>query len=75
MIPDSAAVLILKPLIGALKMARPHKIWFWKARGEWCVKIDNIRHRLGPDKDQADSITFIRGSMLTIGATRTAAGR
>ncbi len=34
-------------------MPRPQKIWYWKARKEWCVKIDGIRHRLGPDKKAA----------------------
>ena len=35
-------------------MPRPQKIWYWKARKEWCVKIDGIRHRLGPDKKAAE---------------------
>jgi len=35
-------------------MPRPNKIWYWKARGEWCVKIDGKRHRLGPDKHAAE---------------------
>lgn len=35
-------------------MARPNKIWYWEARGEWCVKIDSVRHRLGPDKAEAE---------------------
>lgn len=35
-------------------MPRPNKIWYWKARGEWCVKVDGKRHRLGPDKDKAE---------------------
>jgi integrase len=34
-------------------MPRPNKPWYWKARGEWCVKIDGKRRRLGPDKDEA----------------------
>ena len=35
-------------------MPRPQKIWYWKARKEWCLKIDGIRHRLGPDKKAAE---------------------
>lgn len=35
-------------------MPRPQKIWFWKARQEWCVKIAKVRHRLGPDKEAAE---------------------
>jgi len=34
-------------------MPRPNKPWLWAARGEWYVKIDKVRHRLGPDKDTA----------------------
>ena len=34
-------------------MPRPNKPWFWAARGEWCVKINKVRHRLGPDKEEA----------------------
>ncbi len=34
-------------------MARQNKPWYWKARGEWYVKINGKRHRLGPDKDEA----------------------
>jgi len=34
-------------------MPRPNKPWFWKARGEWFVKIGGVRHRLGADKDEA----------------------
>lgn len=35
-------------------MARDNKIWFWNARGEWYVNIGTVRHRLGPDKDEAE---------------------
>lgn len=35
-------------------MPRPQKIWYWKARKEWCVKINKIRQRLGPDKAEAE---------------------
>ena len=35
-------------------MPRPHKIWYWKAREEWCVKVNRIRHRLGLDKAEAE---------------------
>ncbi len=35
-------------------MPRTNKIWFWKARNEWCVKIKRVRHRLGPDKAEAE---------------------
>lgn len=34
-------------------MPRPHKIWYWKARGEWCVKINGKRTRLGTDREKA----------------------
>ena len=34
-------------------MARPNKPWYWKARKEWCVKVNGVRHRLGPDEDEA----------------------
>ena len=34
-------------------MPRQNKPWYWKARGEWCVKINGVRHRLGPDEDKA----------------------
>ena len=34
-------------------MPRPNKIWYWKSRKEWCVKINGVRHRLGPDKKEA----------------------
>jgi len=34
-------------------MPRPNKPWFWKARQEWCVKINGVRHRLGSDKGEA----------------------
>jgi integrase/recombinase XerD len=35
-------------------MPRPHRIWYWKARKEWCVKINRVRHRLGDDKAEAE---------------------
>ena len=35
-------------------MPRSNKIWFWEARNEWCVKINKVRHRLGPDKAEAE---------------------
>lgn len=35
-------------------MARPSKIWYWKARSAWFVKIDGKRHNLGPDKAAAE---------------------
>lgn len=35
-------------------MPRTNKIWFWEARNEWCVKINRVRHRLGPDKAEAE---------------------
>lgn len=35
-------------------MPRPSKIWYWKARKEWCVKIHGERVRLGPDKKAAE---------------------
>ncbi|MGC3970611.1 MAG: tyrosine-type recombinase/integrase [Pirellulales bacterium] len=28
--------------------------WFWAERGEWYVTIKKVRHRLGPDKTEAD---------------------
>ena len=34
-------------------MARSPKPWFRKSRKEWCVTIDKVLHRLGPDKDAA----------------------
>ncbi len=34
-------------------MPRPSKIWYWKARKEWYVKINGERVRLGPDKKAA----------------------
>jgi integrase len=36
-------------------MPRPQKIWYRKARKEWCVKIEGILHRLGPDKKTAET--------------------
>jgi integrase len=33
---------------------RKNEPWFWEARGEWYVKIKGVRHRLGPDKTEAD---------------------
>ena len=35
-------------------MPRPQKIWYWKNRKEWYVEIDGVRHRLGPDKKEAE---------------------
>ena len=32
---------------------RQNKPWYWKARGEWCVKINGVRHRLWPNKNKA----------------------
>ncbi len=34
-------------------MARPNKMWWWEARGEWCVTIRGERHRLGEDQKAA----------------------
>jgi hypothetical protein len=34
-------------------MARRSKPWYREARGEWCVTIDKVHHRLGPDKKAA----------------------
>ncbi|MFH1923402.1 MAG: tyrosine-type recombinase/integrase [Planctomycetota bacterium] len=34
-------------------MPRPPKPWYWKARKEWYCTIDGVRHRLGPDKQEA----------------------
>ena len=33
---------------------RQPKPWFWKTRNEWMVTIKGERHRLGPDKVEAD---------------------
>jgi integrase len=35
-------------------MPRTPKPWFWEKRGEWCVNINGVRHRLGDDKEEAD---------------------
>lgn len=35
-------------------MPRPSKPWYWEARQEWYVKINKVRHRLGPDKAEAE---------------------
>ncbi len=35
-------------------MPRTPKPWFWEKRGEWCVNIKGVRHRLGEDKEDAD---------------------
>src|SRR4051794_23674795 len=35
-------------------MARPHKIWFRAERNEWCIKLNRVLHRLGPDKVEAE---------------------
>lgn len=32
---------------------RKNEPWYWNARSEWCVKIKGVRHRLGPDKEEA----------------------
>jgi len=34
-------------------MPRPPKPWYWKARKEWYCTIDGVRHRLGPDEQEA----------------------
>lgn len=34
-------------------MARPNKLWYWKAQKTYCVTIDGKRHRLGKDKKEA----------------------
>lgn len=36
-------------------MARRPKPWWWSQVGEWAVTIDGQRHRLGPDKDVAET--------------------
>lgn len=36
-------------------MPRPPKPYYWKARKEWYCTIDGVRHRLGPDKDAAET--------------------
>lgn len=36
-------------------MGRPPKPWYWEERGEWCVTIKGVRHKLGPDKEQAET--------------------
>lgn len=33
---------------------RKSGIWYWQARNEWCVIIKGTRHRLGPDKSEAE---------------------
>ena len=35
-------------------MARPSKLWYWKARKSYFVTIDGKRHNLGSDKTQAE---------------------
>lgn len=35
-------------------MGRRPRPWFWTQVGEWCVTIDGQRHRLGPDKEEAE---------------------
>ena len=35
-------------------MPRPHKIWWWEQKGEYCVTIRGTRHRLGPERDEAE---------------------
>jgi len=35
-------------------MARPNRIWWWNSRGEWAVNINGQRHRLGPDREEAE---------------------
>ncbi len=34
-------------------MPRPHKIWWWEQKGEYCVTIGGTRHRLGAERDAA----------------------
>ncbi len=36
-----------------IEMGRRNEPWFWEARGEWFVKINGKRERLGADKDEA----------------------
>ena len=36
-------------------MARPKKPRFWKSTKEWWVTVDRECHRLGPDKDDAET--------------------
>src|SRR3989304_3510022 len=40
-------------------MARPQKIWYWKARKQWFATINGQRYKLGTDKDAA-KIEFYR---------------
>ena len=35
-------------------MPRQNKVWYWKARKQWCVKINGKRHMLGPDNEEAE---------------------
>jgi integrase len=35
-------------------MARPHRLWWWKQKGEYCVTIRGTRHRLGADREAAE---------------------
>ena len=35
-------------------MPRPHRLWWWKQKGEYCVTIRGIRHRLGDDRAAAE---------------------
>jgi integrase len=36
-------------------MARRPKPWWWSQAGEWCVTIGGKRHRLGPEKEAAET--------------------
>lgn len=39
-------------------MARTPKPWYRKERGEWCVVIKGVQHRLGETKDEADKAFY-----------------
>jgi integrase len=39
---------------GDFAVARPNKMWWWEQKGEYCVTIRGIRHRLGAERDAAE---------------------
>src|SRR5262245_61734099 len=39
---------------GRCGMARRAKPWWWSRLNTWCVTIDGIQHKLGPEKEAAE---------------------
>ena len=44
-----------RPLHGTGKAGRPPSTWYWKARRGWYVVLNGKRHRLGAERDEAET--------------------